>query len=126
MIVFEGINDIVSPPGGDTAAELIATYEQIIAQAHELDIKVFGATLTPFAGSGQDFYSAANEVVRERVNAWIRTSGAYDGIVDFDAAVRDPSNRSRLQPIYDGGDHLHLNDAGYAALANAIPLGLFF
>ena len=104
---------------------MIATYQQIIAQAHEVNIKVFGATLTPFGGSGPVYYSPAREVVRQQVNAWIRTSGAYDGVLDFDAAVRDPTHPIRLLPVYDSGDHLHLSDAGYAALANSIPLSLF-
>ena len=123
LIVFEGINDIIYPPdAGDTAAELIAAYGQLIAQAHEAGVKVFGATLTPWAGSGPAYYSAAKEAVRQRVNAWIRTSGAYDAVFDFDAVVRDPGVPLRLRPAYDG-DHLHLNDAGYAAVADAIPLG---
>ena len=124
MILFEGINDIINPPdAGDTAAELIAAYGQVIVQAHEAGLKVFGATLTPWAGSGPSYYSAAKETVRQRVNAWIRTSGAYDAVFDFDAVVRAPGDPLRLRPAYDGGDHLHLNDAGYAALADAIPLG---
>ncbi len=125
LIVFEGINDIIYPPdAGDTAAELIAAYGQVIAQAHEAGVKVFGATLTPYAGSGPAYYSAAKEAVRQRVNAWIRTSGAYDGVLDFDAVVRAPGDPIRLRPAYDG-DHLHLNDAGYRAIADAIPLSAF-
>ncbi len=125
LIVFEGINDIIYPPdAGDTAAELIAAYGQVIAQAHEAGVKVFGATLTPYAGSGPAYYSAAKEAVRQRVNAWIRTSGAYDGVLDFDAVVRAPGDPIRLRPAYDG-DHLHLNDAGYRAIADAIPLSDF-
>lgn len=126
LILFEGINDIIYPPdAGDTAAELIAAYQQVIAQAHEAGVQVFGATLTPYAGSGPAYYSAAKEAVRQRVNAWIRGSGAYDGVLDFDAVVRNPSEPARLRPAYDGGDHLHLSDAGYAAIADAIPLGPF-
>ncbi len=127
LIVFEGINDIIYPPdAGDTAAELIAAYGQVIAQAREAGLKVFGATLTPWAGAGPAYYSAAKEATRQRVNAWIRTSGAYDGVFDFDLAVRDPVMPLRLRPAYDGGDHLHLNDAGYATVANVAPLGAFF
>ncbi len=125
LIVFEGINDIIFPPdAGDTAAELIAAYGQVIAQAHEAGVKVFGATLTPWAGSGPAYYSAAKEAVRQRVNAWIRTSGAYDAVFDFDAVVRTPTAIPQIRAAYDG-DHLHLNDAGYAAIADAIPLGVF-
>ena len=124
LIVFEGINDIIYPPdGGDTAAELIAAYGQVIAQAHERDVKVFGATLTPYAGAGPDYYSVAKEALRQRVNAWIRTSGSFDAVFDFDAVVRSPADPTRLRPLYDGGDHLHLSDAGYAAIADSIPLG---
>lgn len=124
MILFEGINDIIYPPdAGDTAAELIAAYGQVIAQAHEAGVKVFGATLTPYAGSGAAYWSPAKESLRQRVNAWIRTSGAYDGVFDFDAVVRLPGEPARLRPAYDGGDHLHLNDAGYAAIADSVPLG---
>lgn len=123
LIVFEGINDIIYPPdAGDTANELIAAYGQVIAQAHEVGMKVFGATLTPWAGSGPAYYSAAKEATRQVVNTWIRTSGAYDGVFDFDAAVRDPGAPKRLNPAYDGGDHLHLNDSGYVVISNAIPL----
>ena len=127
LIVFEGINDIIYPPdSGDTAAELIASYEQIVAQSHEHAIKVFGATLTPFAGSGPAYYSDAKEAIRQTVNAWIRTSGAFDGVVDVDAAVRDPTNPHRLQPAYDGGDHLHLDDTGYLVIANTVPISFFY
>ncbi len=125
LILFEGINDIIFPPdAGDTAAELIRAYRQIIAKAHEHQVKVFGATLTPYAGAGPAYYSAAKEAVRQKVNAWIRNSGSYDGVFDFDAVVRNPNDPTRLRPAFDGGDHLHLSDAGYAAIADAIPLGM--
>lgn len=124
LILFEGINDIIFPPDyGDTAAELIAAYGQVIAQAHAAGVKVYGATLTPFAGSGPAYYSPAKEILRQRVNAWIRTSGAFDAVFDFDAVVRTPTAVPQLRAAYDGGDHLHLSDAGYAAIADAIPIG---
>ena len=124
MILFEGINDIIYPPdAGDTAAELTLAYAQVIAKAHEAGVKVFGATLTPYAGAGPAYWSPDKEALRQRVNAWIRTSGAYDAVFDFDAVVRSEAEPARLRPVYDGGDHLHLNDAGYAALADSIPLG---
>lgn len=124
LILFEGINDIIFPPDdGDTAAELIAAYGQAIARAHAAGVKAFGATLTPFAGAGPPYYSPAKEALRQRVNAWIRGSGAFDAVFDFDAAVRTPGEVPRIRPAFDGGDHLHLSDAGYAALADAIPLG---
>ena len=121
VIVLEGINDIgfsLSP-----AAQVIAGYENLIAAAHAAGLKIFGATLTPFQGSG--YYSAAGEAEREAVNHWIRTSGAFDGVIDFDQAVRDPAAPLRLLPAYDSGDHLHPNDSGYQPMANAINLALF-
>jgi lysophospholipase L1-like esterase len=121
VIVLEGINDIgfnLSP-----AAEIIAGYENLIAAAHAAGLKIFGATLTPFQGAG--YCSAAGEAERETINQWIRTSGAFDRVIDFDRAVRDPADPLRLLPAYDSGDHLHPNDAGYQAMANAINLAVF-
>jgi lysophospholipase L1-like esterase len=121
VILLEGINDIgftLTP-----AARIIAGYEHLIAAAHAAGLKIFGATLTPFQGSG--YYSAAGEAEREAINRWIRTSGAFDGVIDFDQAVRDPADPLRLLPAYDSGDHLHPNDAGYKAMADAINLALF-
>jgi lysophospholipase L1-like esterase len=126
IIVLEGINDIgfsaVPPhPGTDvSAAQIIAGYQRLIAQAHVRDLRIFGATLLPFKGAG--YYTAAGEAKREAVNSWIRTSGAFDGVIDFDAVMRDPADPLRLNPAYDSGDHLHPNDAGYQAMANAISL----
>jgi lysophospholipase L1-like esterase len=121
VILLEGINDIgftLTP-----VAQLIAGYETLIADAHAAGLKIFGATLTPFQGSG--YYSVAGEAEREAINRWIRTSGAFDGVIDFDQAVRDPADPLRLLPAYDCGDHLHPNDAGYQAMADAISLALF-
>jgi lysophospholipase L1-like esterase len=121
VILLEGINDIgftLTP-----AARIIAGYENLIAAAHAAGLKIFGATLTPFQGSG--YYSAAREADREAINRWIRTSGAFDGVIDFDQAVRDPADPLRLLPAYDSGDHLHPSDAGYQAMADAIDLALF-
>jgi lysophospholipase L1-like esterase len=121
VILLEGINDIgftLTP-----VAQIMAGYETLIAEAHAAGLKIFGATLTPFQGSG--YYSAAGEAEREAINRWIRTSGAFDGVIDFDQAVRDPADPLRLLPAYDCGDHLHPNDAGYQAMANAIGLALF-
>ena len=123
VILLEGINDI-----GDRsakAADLIPVYEQIIGQSHEAGLKIFGATLTPFGGSnaiyGGDYGTPAGEAERVKVNDWIRTSGAFDGVIDFDKAVRDPANPTFLLPAYVG-DPLHPNDAGYQAMANAVNL----
>jgi lysophospholipase L1-like esterase len=124
IIVLEGINDIgfsADPPGTDvSAAQIIAGYRQLIARAHARGLKIFGATLLPFKGAG--YYTAAGEAKREAVNAWIRTSGAFDGVIDFDAVMRDPADPLMLNPAYDSGDHLHPNDAGYQAMADAISL----
>jgi lysophospholipase L1-like esterase len=132
VILLMGINDIgfsVTPPNPVTnpltdvsAAQIIAGYEQITAQAHAAGLKIFGGTLTPFKGAG--YYSAAGEVKREAVNQWILTSGAFDGVIDFAKVVADPSDPTMMAPQYDSGDHLHPNDAGYQAMTNAIPLRL--
>jgi lysophospholipase L1-like esterase len=127
LMVLEGINDIghgaLAPAEAVTADELIGAYKQIIEQAHTHGIQVIGCTLTPFEGAN---YSRENgEAVRETVNTWIRTSGAYDAVVDFEAATRDPNNPKRFRADLDPGDHLHPNDAGYQAMANAVDLSLF-
>jgi lysophospholipase L1-like esterase len=127
VMVLEGINDIghgaLAPAEMVTADELIAGHKQLIERAHTHGIKAIGCTLTPFEGAN---YSRENgEAVREAVNTWIRTSGSYDGVVDFEAATRDPDNPKRFLPGFDPGDHLHPNDAGYQAMANAVDLSLF-
>jgi len=96
---------------------------EIIDQARTHGIKVIGCTLTPFEGANS--FREEGETMRQAVNRWIRTSGAYDGVVDFDAAVRDPANPRRIKAAFDPGDHLHPNDAGYRAMAEAIDLRLF-
>lgn len=120
VIVLEGINDIgfsflTSQP--ITADQLIAGYKQLISAAHSARVKIYGATLTPFGGAF--YYSSTGESIRQAVNQWIRTSQAFDGVIDFDAALRDPTTPAQLQTQYDSGDHLHPNDTGYAALAAA-------
>ena len=120
IIVLEGINDIGFSAGRVGAARIIAGYEQLIARAHARGLKIFGATLLPFQGAG--YYTAAGEATREAVNAWIRTSGAFDAVIDFDAIMHDPADPLRLNPGYDSGDHLHPSDAGYQAMADAISL----
>jgi lysophospholipase L1-like esterase len=96
----------------------------LIAKAHAKGIAVWGGTLTPFGRSEWPFHSAAGEAKRQKVNAWIRGAGAFDAVVDFDKAVRDPAAPERILPAIDGGDHLHLNDAGYKAMAEAIDVRL--
>ncbi|MFD7500329.1 SGNH/GDSL hydrolase family protein [Streptomyces sp. NPDC059850] len=131
LVVFEGINDIgtaPATPGGqqDIADRLISAYGQIIVRAHAQGIRVYGATLTPFGGSTPyDDAAGHREAARQRVNDWIRTSGRFDAVVDLDRATRDQDAPRRLRPDLDTGDHLHLNPAGYRAIADAFPLRLF-
>ncbi|MFI6639266.1 SGNH/GDSL hydrolase family protein [Streptomyces sp. NPDC050504] len=130
VIVLEGINDIGAsfqgPPIGGTpevsARQLIEGHRSLIRQAHARGLKVIGATLTPIKGSFYDDPKGLNEKKRDAVNAWIRGSGEYDAVVDFDRAVADPADRDRLLPVYDSGDKLHPSDAGYVAMAQAIDL----
>nr|WP_254200349.1 SGNH/GDSL hydrolase family protein [Lysobacter sp. MMG2] len=134
VIVLLGINDIGwhgTPLGPDepiaSADELIAGYRQLIARAHAHGVRIVGGTLTPFEGALQDtpmrgYFSLDKERVRQAVNAWIRDSGEFDAVVDFDAITRDPANPRRFLPAYDSGDHLHPGDAGYRAMAQAIDL----
>jgi lysophospholipase L1-like esterase len=134
-----GINDIVFPGSLTpiteriTAESMISGYRQLIRRAHQKGIRVIGTTNPPFEDAflvlsetapPVTFYSPAKEIVRQKVNHWIRTSGEFDGVLDFDVVLRDPSHPTRLLPIYDSGDHLHPNNAGYIAAGNAIPLGL--
>lgn len=130
LIVLEGINDIGigSLPGADpsdavTADDLIAGYKQIIERAHVHGIKVIGATLTPYIGAA--YASENGEMIREAVNKWTLTSGAYDAVVDFDAATQDPANPKQIRPAYNIRDHLHPNDQGYKAMADAVNLSVF-
>ncbi|HEY4017258.1 MAG TPA: SGNH/GDSL hydrolase family protein [Pseudonocardiaceae bacterium] len=119
VIFLEGINDIGNGVVS-SAAQLIAADEQIIARAHADGLRILGGTLVPFGGAG--YYSPQKETVRAALNTWIRTSGAFDGVVDFDAAIRNPANPTTMLAAYDSGDHLHPNDAGYQAMANAVNL----
>ena len=131
LVVLEGINDIGmsgnaffgSPSPPVTAEQLIAAYQQIIARAHQRGIRVYGGTLLPFIGAM--YASAEKESIRQAVNQWIRTSSAFDAVIDFDAVVRDPADPARLAPAFDPGDHLHPNDAGYRAMGDAVDLRLF-
>jgi lysophospholipase L1-like esterase len=131
VIVQLGVNDLGHPgllaPAGEEvpAAAIIGAHRQLIARAHDRGMKIFGCTITPFGGNTLGMYSAAREAARQAVNTWIRTSGEYDALIDFDAALRDPARPVRLLPGYDSGDHLHPNDAGMDALAHAVPLDLF-
>lgn len=115
VILLEGINDISA---GAQANQLIAAYQQLIAQAHAAGLKIFGGTITPFNAS------PGKEQTREAVNNWILNSGAFDGVIDFAKAVADPSDPQILNPAYDSGGHVHPNDAGYEAMADAINLSM--
>ncbi|MHB1857372.1 MAG: SGNH/GDSL hydrolase family protein [Acidobacteriaceae bacterium] len=128
VIVLESINDIGRfetdrQPYGDLTQRLEAGIAQIAAQAHQHGIRVIGATITPYQGCG--YYSDAGNQVRNAVNDWIRTSPIFDGVADFDKAVRDPQNPQHFAAQYDSGDHLHPKDAGYEAMADSIDLSLF-
>ena len=141
LILLEGINDIgwphMKPPAtkdgappspsrfateGVTAADLISGMRQIVDRAHQHRIRVFAATLTPYEGA--DYFSEDGEEVRQAVNQWIRTGGAFDGVFDFDAAVRDPGHPAQFRASYHSGDHLHPSSLGYSAMAQAIDLAL--
>ncbi|HEX4223363.1 MAG TPA: SGNH/GDSL hydrolase family protein, partial [Pseudonocardiaceae bacterium] len=117
VILLEGINDIGNDAGPNgtalTAQDLIDGYLNLIGQAHAAGVRIIGATILPDFGAG--YYSAAHEAIRQAVNTWIRTSGAFDGVIDFDKAVQDPANPGALNPVYDSGDHLHPNAAGMQA-----------
>lgn len=119
VVVLEGINDIrwdlATQP-----SDLTDAYTELVRRAHARGVCVVGATLTPFEGGSR--YSEDREAVRTGVNDWIRTSGVFDSVVDFDRAARDPERPQRMLPAYDSGDHLHPGDAGYAAMAAAVPL----
>ncbi|WP_329687249.1 SGNH/GDSL hydrolase family protein [Longimicrobium sp.] len=127
LIVLEGINDVGQAQGPEgaraVAAGLIEAYGRMIDRAHARGIRVYGATLLPFGGS---FYDAPErEAARQAVNAWIRTSGRFDAVIDLEAALRDPANPTRLRPEADTGDHLHPNETGHRMMAEAIDLALF-
>jgi lysophospholipase L1-like esterase len=124
-IVLEGINDIGNARENPTptAQDLIAAHKQLIDRARTRGIVILGATLTPFEGAM--YFTQVGEAKRQALNEWIRTSRAYDGVIDFDEATRDPSHPARFLLQYDCGDHLHPSDAGYKAMADAIDLALF-
>lgn len=133
VIVLEGVNDLgTAAQAGPMSAEaharltadMIGVYRQMIARARARGIKAIGATILPFAGS---FYKpeAAHEADRQALNAWIRTPGNFDAVIDFDAVTRDPAQPDRMRADLDSGDHLHPSMAGYRAMAAAVSLGLF-
>jgi lysophospholipase L1-like esterase len=139
VILFEGTNDIGQPDTPTapltpqvvpclsrtqiSADDLIAGFKQIIAQTHARELKIFGATILPYQGFGA--WTTQGEAKRVAVNSWIKTSGSFDGVIDFASAIADPANSQRMNPKYDSGDHLHPGPAGHEAMGNAVDLALF-
>jgi lysophospholipase L1-like esterase len=132
LILLEGINDIGgttstrgnTPPANPvTPDDLIGVMKQMIERARSHGIKVVGATLTPYEGAG--YYSEKGEEVRQAVNRWIRTGGAFDAVVDFDKATQDTTNPKTFKAPFNNTDHLHPNDAGYKAMADVVDLKIF-
>jgi lysophospholipase L1-like esterase len=117
VIMLIGVNDIGFSASADA---IIAGYQQVIVQTHARGLRIFGGTITPFGGSFLD--TPDRVATRAAVNAWVRTSGAFDGVIDFDRALADPANPGAMRAAYDSGDHLHPNDAGCQAMADAIDL----
>jgi lysophospholipase L1-like esterase len=134
LIVLEGVNDLgtltrdreVSQREHDLLVRrIIAAYQQIIARAHAHGIDVFGATILPYTGSQYYHPGPSSEADRQAINAWIRAGGHFDAVIDFDKVIRDPKHAEQMLAAYDSGDHLHPSPAGYAAMAEAVPLSLF-
>jgi lysophospholipase L1-like esterase len=140
LIVFEGVNDIgvsfgqfegpmaevlkgLVPDNKATGEAMIAGYRQLIDRARARGLRIFGATIAPYEGSG--YYSPEGEAVRQQINAWIRTGGAFDAVLDFDAVLRDPDKPTQIATPLQSGDHLHGSDLGYEAIARSINLSLF-
>lgn len=127
LIVSIGVNDIGgardAAAAAATARELIDAYREIVRRAKARGIRVYGATILPFGGSFYD--SPEREAARRKVNDWIRTSGEFDSVIDFDRALRDAINPASLQPVADDGDHLHPNEHGYRMMAEAVDIALF-
>lgn len=138
VVMMMGINDIGWPDSAFapdeapmTAARLIEGYRQLVDAAHARGVRIVGGTIAPYEGSLHGtplagHYSPAKDAVRIEVNRWIRESGAFDAVVDFEAVLRDPSHPARLLPAYDSGDHLHPGDAGYQAMAQALDMETLF
>ncbi len=132
IIVQMGGNDIftINPAEEVTPDQIIQGHKQLIERAHAVGLKIYGCTLNPVEGffvPGTPFavFSPEKEAKRQAVNAWIRLSGEYDGVIDFDQVLRDPKAPTKILPLYDSGDHAHPTDAGYKALADSIDLRKF-
>jgi lysophospholipase L1-like esterase len=134
VIVLEGVNDLggltrlSDPPQEAHAAfvrRVLASYEQIVARAHNAHLRVIGGTILPYTDSDYYHPPASNEADRQLINAWIRAAGHFDAVVDFDKALADPARPNHLNPAYDSGDHLHPSAAGYRVMGELIPASLF-
>jgi lysophospholipase L1-like esterase len=134
VIILEGIVDIGLPgtqfaPAAEAVSvdDLIAGMRQLIERAHDRGMRVFGATQTPFSGATMlpGMFSPEKEAQRKALNQWIRSSHAFDALIDFEKVVLDPTNPEKIVPAFDSGDHIHPNDAGYEAMANSIDISLF-
>lgn len=130
LIVLEGINDLGTRMGAEqhgwpyaSADDIIMAYRQIITRAHAHHIRVYGATIMPYEDCF--YFTKDGDAARQKVNTWIRTSGWFDGVIDFDAVMRDPKNPDHLSPAYDSGDHLHPSPIGHKAMGDAVNLALF-
>jgi lysophospholipase L1-like esterase len=134
VIVLEGVNDLggltrdaeVSPEKHAAFVQrILAAYQQIITRAHAHNLRIYGATITPYLGSDYYHPGPLSEVDRQTINTWIRNPTHFDAVVDFDATVRDPAPPDHLLPAYDSGDHLHPSPVGYKAMGDSVPLTLF-
>lgn len=134
LIVLEGINDLgglereaAAPKAAhdDLVHRMIDADQQIVVRVHARGVRVYGATVMPYGGSNYYHPDVASEEDRQRVNAWIRQSGSFDAVIDFDRIMADPANAGSLMPVYDSGDHLHPSPAGYRAMGEAINVEFF-
>ena len=133
VIVLEGINDVGLSAGlipglpkrdpAPTAEDIIQGHQQLIARAHMRGLKIYGATLTPYEGAR--YWSPEGEKTRQDINQWLRTSKAYDAVIDFESALKDPQSPTKFLPKFDSGDHLHPSDLGYQVMAETVSLELF-
>lgn len=128
VMIFEGVNDIGTAAANSgtqtqTANQLISAFTQIAKDAKALGLSVFAATITPFGNS--QYGDTSREAARQTVNNWIKTSGTFDAVVDFDKFIQNPSNPAQLASQYNSGDYLHPNVAGYQYIANQFPLDIF-